>query len=326
MQQKLKEFARLVGALFLSLFMLAACGDIASPGVSPATPVPTTTAPPVTSTANTSPSPAVTTNSAQPANLTVVVVGQLNYNPQANASSANPADWPELRYAADLTPRTPPEAARLKLDPAQWQLLNNFSSPPGVVARLLVQGQRLNVQGQEVLQVAFMEALEVKPEYHIGTFTMQGGDPVFTPEGIKSPSAWHLLVNSALIDPQKGLAGVIGKRVLLVTEKLQNQPGTYYVSRLDRLGKGSLFEVKTDSMGYYSGAWAGPTETIGTSMSGYLVRDKASGKDYYLILAEGIDLESVRSNSITLKGETLVSDKGGDMGGLFYVTSVITGS
>src|SRR4051812_30965265 len=104
------KVTRLIGVLFATLFILAACGDSTSPGDSPAMPTLPT------------PTPCATT-SANPAQ--VVVVGAPGNGPNTAANSTNPADWPQLRYAGSVMPNTPPKSFRLKLDQAQTQQFNS---------------------------------------------------------------------------------------------------------------------------------------------------------------------------------------------------------
>lgn len=84
--------------------------------------------------------------------------------------------------------------------------------------------------------------------------------------------------------------------------------------------------VKADSLATYIADAPGPASVIGTNSSGYSLQDKTSGQHYYLILAEGINFDANNTRYTTFNGEKLVSEKGQDLGGLLFVTSLTSGT
>ena len=170
-------------------------------------------------------------------------MGELTYKPQASANSAGLADWPELKYANGVGLTAHTKTIRLKLDETQWQQLYTFDGKAGRIRRILVEGQRIaaNVQGEEVLQINFMEPLGFEMLHRVGTLNYQTNSStpelLFSPEGFKSSLTWHLVINTALVDQLGDLASLNGKRVLLDTEKINRQPDIFYVSGLEPLSK-----------------------------------------------------------------------------------------
>lgn len=332
-----------VVSLILVGLILAACGETATSTVAPAVP-PTVVAsskasalitltstrsknsPGTTSApdANFSTSePASTFNPASlAAGKAVVLVGTVNFDPAATALSTDPATFPKLQYAYQTGGNSPSKTVRLQLDAASYQKLKGVNGPNGEVSRALAVGQKIvtAAPNEEVLQVTYFEPLGIKAQHVVGTLKYQSPEFLFVPEAVKNAAPWHLLINSALQGQVGDPAKLDGQRILLDTEKLQGLADSYYVSLLDLLGKGPTMTL-TGLLFTYVGDVPGPTQYIGTNTDGYSVRDAATGKDYYLVLAEGLGFDTSLAGSVTVTGEKLVFPDGKDHYGLFFISS-----